>query len=45
VRGDAAFAAAQERCLRTYREVLAPFPFTQRLPLLAPWLRVPDPSA
>lgn len=46
VRGDAAFAAAQERCLRTYREVLAPFPFTQRLPrLLAPWLRVPDASA
>jgi hypothetical protein len=46
VRGDEAFAAAQERCLRTYREVLAPFPFTQRLPrLLAPWLRVPDASA
>jgi hypothetical protein len=46
VRGDAAFAAAQERCLRTYREVLAPFPFTQRLPrLLAPWLRVPDAAA
>lgn len=46
VRGDEAFAAAQERCLRTYREVLAPFPFTQRLPrLLAPWLRVPNASA
>ena len=46
VRGDAAFGAAQERCLRTYREVLAPFPFTQRLPrLLAPWLRVLAPSA
>lgn len=46
VRGDQAFAAAQERCLRTYREVLAPFPFTQRLPrLLAPWLRVADASA
>jgi len=26
VGGDEAFAAAQERCLRTYREVLAPFP-------------------
>jgi len=45
VRGDEAFAAAQARCLRTYRDVLAPFPFTQRLPrLLAPWLRVPDES-
>jgi hypothetical protein len=45
VRGDEAFAAAQERCLRTYREVLAPFPFTQRLPrLLASWLRVPGGS-
>ena len=41
VRGDQAFAAAQERCWRTYHEMLAPFPFTQRLPrLLAPWLRV-----
>ncbi len=41
VRGDEAFAAAQQRCWQTYREVLAPFPFTQRLPrLLAPWLRV-----
>ena len=39
VRGDRAFAAAQERCWRTYHEILAPFPFTQRLPrLLAPWL-------
>lgn len=46
VRGDDAFAAAQKRCWRTYREVLAPFPFTQRLPrLLAPWLRIPDASA
>jgi hypothetical protein len=45
VRGDEAFAAAQERCLRTYRDVLAPFPFTQRLPrLLGPWLRVLDGS-
>jgi hypothetical protein len=38
--GDEAFAAAQARCRRTYRDQLAPFPFTQRLPrLLAPWLR------
>jgi hypothetical protein len=41
VRGDLAFAAAQERCWRTYHEMLAPFPFTERLPrLLGPWLRV-----
>jgi hypothetical protein len=46
VRGDEAFAAAQERCWRTYHEMLAPFPFTQRLPrVLAPWLRVPEGSA
>ena len=46
VRGDLAFAAVQERCWRTYHEMLAPFPFCQRLPrLLAPWLRIPDASA